>query len=114
MDVPLRRTVRGCMWWPVAIVTLGLVPLITRMAERGFVRSMDDTGFVTRGGKQFAWAEVTKIRREQTTLNGRLANDMLRLTTPRGSAFLPLFRTDEPAKVWDYAISHLPASVGRG
>lgn len=114
MDVPLRRRIRGCVWWPAVIASLGLVLVITRLAERSFVRSMDETGFITRGGKRFAWAQVTGIRREQTTLNGQLASDALRLSSPRGTAFLPLSRTDEPAKLWEYALQHLPASVGRG
>jgi len=113
MDVPLRRTVNGCLWWPAVIVSFGLVPLITRAAERGYVRHMDESGFQTRGGKHFGWTEVTGIRREQTMLNGRLANDSLRLTTARGAALLPLFRTDNPAAVLGYALQHLPESVTR-
>ena len=114
MDVPLRRTIRGCAWWPMVIASFGLVLLITRLAERRFVARMDDTGFVTRGGTSFTWAEVTAVRREQITLNGTLTNDMLRVTTPRGTAYVPLSRTDEPARVWEYALGHLPASVGAG
>lgn len=114
LDVPLRRTVNGCIWWPSVVATLGLVLLITRRAEGRFVAHMDDAGFVTRGGRRYSWADVTAIRREQATINGRLANDMLRLTTAHGTAYLPLFRTDEPAKVWDYAMARLPASVKAG
>lgn len=114
MEVPLRRTASGCLWWPAVIVSFGLVALITRLAERTYVRRMDDTGFVTRGGKIVPWAEVTGVRREQTLLNGRLANDSLRLSSARGDALLPLFRTDNPAAVLDYALRHLPASAARG
>lgn len=111
MDVPLRRTVNGCVWWPAVVASLGVAYVLTKRAERAFIARMDDTGFTTRGGKQVAWHEVTAVRREQTTLNGRLANDSLRLTTAQGTAFLPLFRTDHPAAVYDYAVQRLPAFV---
>lgn len=114
MDVPLHRATSGCLWWPAVIASFGLVLLITKMVERSFVARMDDDGFTTRGGKRIAWREVTSVRRVQTLLNGRLASDALRLTSARGSVSLPLSRTDNPAAVYDYAISRLPASVQAG
>ena len=114
MDVPLRRTVPGCLWWPVVVITLGLVLVITRIPERRFVRRMDDNGFITRGGASFAWTEVTEVRREQAFVNDKLANEDLRITTSRGTAYLPLTRTDNPSAVMEYALRHLPPSVARG
>jgi hypothetical protein len=114
MDVPLRRTVRGCVWWPSVIASLGVAYLLAKLSERAYIARMDDNGFTTRGGKQVAWHEVTAVRREQTTLNGQLANDSLRLKTERGTVYLPLFRTDDPQAVYDYAVRRLPTSVKIG
>ena len=111
MDVPLRRTVNGCVWWPSVIASFGLAYVLTKRAERSYIARMDDNGFTTRGGKQVAWQEVTGVRREKTTLNGQLANDNLRLETARGTVFLPLFRTDNPVAVYDYAVRRLPAAI---
>jgi len=108
VEVTLRPAPFGVLRGCLGIVTLGLIPWMLRRQEDRFIARMDDTGFVTRGGKQIAWTDVTRVRRVQGTMNGNVLSDELQLSTPRGTVSLPLWRAEDPVAIRAYALQRLP------
>ena len=116
IDVQLRPGVHGCISAPLGCLTLGLMPLLRRLGERHFIRTMDEQGVVTRGGARYAWDEFRSVRRVVSRLGsgsaagGSLSDEYI-LDAPRGRVSLPLWRTVNAQEARDYALSHLPASL---
>jgi hypothetical protein len=114
MDVTLRPAPFGCLMAVLGIMTLGLIPLARRFAERHFIRRMDDAGFETRGGRRIAWNEVTSLRRITTTMGSGTLSDELVMSTRRGRASLPVWRAEKAAEVVEFAMRRLPPDVRKG
>lgn len=112
MDVQLRAPLGGCVMALVTVMTLGLYPLLRRLGERHFIRRMDDTGVVTRGGKRVAWDAFTGIRQVTTTMtgDGSLSNEYV-LKSKQGTVSLPLWRAANAQEAGDYLLRRLPAEL---
>ena len=111
IEVRLRRQPQGCVYWPLAVMTLGVVPLLKSSAERHFIQRMDETGIETRGKTRIGWNEFTRIERVQGTMKGAVLSDEYLLTSSKGKVSLPLWRTENAQEVGDYAFRHLPPNL---
>ena len=111
VEVRLRPGVPGCVTIPLAIMTLGLVPLLMRMGERHFIARMDEEGFETRGGTRIAWNEVERIQRTVGKVQGMRMSDELVLHTRKGRASLPTWRTENADEALAYFQAHAPAET---
>ncbi len=114
MDVILRPPFHGCLIALISVVTWGVYPLVRRLAERHFIRRMDEAGFETRSGRRVAWGEVTGIRRVVATMKGVQLSDEYVLRTRKGKASLPLWRIENAAAARDYLLRRLPPGVAVG
>ena len=108
MEVRLRPAVPGCVTVPLAILSLGLIPLMTRRAERHFIARMDDQGFETRGGRRIAWSEVERVQRTIGKVRGVELSDELLVYTSKGRFSLPTWRIDNAEEALAYLVSHEP------
>ena len=129
IEVELRPGVPGCVTLPLALLSLGAIPLLMRWNERRFVRRMDEHGVETRGGKRIAWQEFTRIERAQSSMRtGRTAlrtsisddiyapkghglSDEYLLESPRGRVSVPLWRARNRDEVRAFTLTHLPAHL---
>jgi hypothetical protein len=117
VEVQLRPGAPGCLRYPVSVLTLGLYPLMARLAERKFIRRMDEQGVETRGGQRIAWNEFTRIRRVRSgygTPGSRPTatwSDEFILGSPRGKVSLPTWRTVNAKEAVDYALARLPRTI---
>lgn len=111
MDVTLRPPMHGCLIALISVWTLGLYPLLRRMGERHFVRRMDDTGVVTRGGRQIRWEDLTSVRHAVTQVKGFKTSEEYLLEAPKGKASLPVWRTANPGELRDYMLKRLPPGI---
>ena len=111
IEVQLRPAVPGCVTIPLALLSLGLIPLMTRRAERHFIARMDDAGFETRGGKRIAWSEVERVQRAIGKVQGVEMSDELILFTPRGRASLPVWRMENAGEAVAYLVAHEPRAA---
>ena len=110
VEVKLRPGVHGCIMWPLAIATLGLVPLLMRMGEKHFIARMDDSGFETRGGMRVAWSEVERVQRTVGKVQGLKMSDELLVFTAKGRASLPIWRIENGEEALAFFSGHAPAA----
>ena len=108
MEVDLRPPMGGCMMVFIAVATFGVYPLLRRLIERRFVRTMDDEGFVTRGGQRVPWSEITRITHVSREMDGRVMSDEYDVRSPQGRTCLPMSRTSNVREVLDYFIQRVP------
>ena len=109
VEVQLRPGVHGCIFWPLAILSLGLVPLAMRLGERHFIARMDEAGFETRGGTRFAWSDVERVQRTVGKVQGVQMSDELIVYTKRGRASLPSWRIVNGEDALSYFLAHAPS-----
>jgi hypothetical protein len=96
----------------VTILTLGLYAVLRRSGERHFIRRMDDTGVVTRGGRRIAWSEFTDITHMTGNMGGDgMLSDEYLLKSPRGRVSLPLWRAVNADAARDYLLQRLPRNL---
>jgi hypothetical protein len=108
MEVGLRPPFGGCLMVGLAVVTLGVYPLLRRMTERRFIARMDDGGFETRGGQRVSWSEVTHIRHVVGELNRSTLSDEYVVSSPAGRSSLPVWRATNATAALDYLIQRAP------
>lgn len=111
MEVRLKSSMPGCLFWPLAICSLGLVPLLIGSGERHFIGLMEPWGVTTRGGKRIAWNEFTRLERRQGTMKGAVLSDEYLLQSPKGNVSLPLWRTVNAQEARDFLFQHAPPSL---
>lgn len=114
MEVKLRPPFHGCLIALLSLMTLGLFPLLRRMGERHFIKSMSEDGIVTRGGRRIAWADITHVRRTIGTVQGVAMSDEFKLRSRKGSASLPTWRAANAEEAQAYFLAHLPPTVEIG
>jgi hypothetical protein len=114
MEVRIRRGARGCVYWPVVIMTFGLAAVLLPLGERHFIKEMDETGVLTRGGKRIAWNEFTSVERWQRKKGSFVISDEYLLKSPRGSVSLPTWRTEHAQEAVNYLFQHLPPHLVQG
>ena len=110
IEVKLRPGVHGCVLWPLAILSLGLVPLLMRQGERHFIARMDEQGFETRGGLRVAWNEIERVERTVGKVQGMKMSDELLVFSPRGRASLPTWRTENAEEALVFFTAHAPVA----
>ena len=110
VEVKLRPGVHGCITLPLAILSLGLIPLVMRMGEKHFIARMDDVGFETRGGMRVAWSEVERVQRTVGKVQGMKMSDELVVYTTKGRASLPTWRIDNNDEAIAFFTRHAPAA----
>jgi hypothetical protein len=108
VEVELRPGVHGCVTLPLAIMTLGLVPLLMRMGEKHFIARMDEQGFETRGGLRVAWSEIERVQRTVGKVQGMKMSDELVVFTSKGRVSLPVWRTENAGEALAWFTSHAP------
>ena len=109
VEVQLRPGVHGCIFWPLAILSFGLVPLAMRLGERHFIARMDEQGFETRGGARFAWSDVQRVQRTVGKVQGVQMSDELIVFTGKGRASLPSWRISNGEESLAYFLAHAPS-----
>ena len=113
MEVRLKPGVPGCVTVPLAVMTLGLVPLLMRQGERHFISRMDEEGFETRGGTRVLWSEVTRIQRVLGTMKGVKLSDEVQLHSRHGKASLPTWRAENGEEALAFLLARIPAAAER-
>lgn len=113
LEVRLKPGVPGCVTLPLAVMTLGLVPLLMRQGERDFIARMDDDGFETRGGRRVSWSELTKVRRVLGKVKGMKLSDEIQLYSPHGRSSLPTWRTENGEEALAYLLARIPDHAER-
>ena len=108
VEVKLRPGVHGCIFWPLAIMSLGLIPLAMRMGEKHFIARMDDSGFETRGGTRVAWSEIEHVQRTVGKVQGMKMSDELLVFTAKGRASLPTWRIENGEEALAFFANHAP------
>lgn len=109
VEVRLRPGVHGCITVPLAVMSLGLVPLLMRQGERHFIARMDENGFETRGGARVAWTEIERVQRTVGKVQGMKMSDELLIFSPKGRASLPVWRTENAEEALAFFSSHAPS-----
>ena len=111
MDVEIIP-IAGCVRVFLALVTLGVAPLMGWLNERQWPKSVDEQGLVTRGGTQIAWDEFTKITRVITNIGGTGAKtEHFELRSPKGRVVVAPYRLQGGDQVFDYIWQRLPAQA---
>jgi hypothetical protein len=108
MEVGLRPPFGGCLMVGLAVMTLGLYPLLRRWMERRFIARMDDQGFETRGGERVSWGEVTRIEHRIGEVSGAKLSDEYLVSHPKGRSSLALWRAPDANAALDYMIQRAP------
>lgn len=129
IEVDLRPGVSSWVSAPLGCLSLGLIPLLTRSAERHFARRMDDLGVETRAGKRVGWSEFTSIKRAQgivgsgrRVLRVNVSDDVYSPTThatsdeywlesPKGRVSVPFWRATNGDAVREFTLAHLPSQL---
>ncbi|MCC7426952.1 MAG: hypothetical protein IT557_08620 [Alphaproteobacteria bacterium] len=111
MEITLRPPFHGCLIAMISLATLGLYPLLRRMAERRFIARMDDAGVELRSGRRMAWGDFTSIERVTASMHGAQLSDEYVLRGPAGRASLPLWRAGNAAEARDYLLRRLPPGI---
>jgi len=111
VEVRLRPGVPGCITISLAIMSLGLVPLLMRKGERHFIAQMDEEGFETRGGTRIAWSEVERVQRTVGKVQGMKMSDELVLYTGKGRVSLPTWRTENADEALTFFQAHAPGET---
>ena len=117
IELKLRPGTPGCVRVPLGCLTLGLMPLLSNLGTRHFVKRMDELGVETRGGKRVAWGDVTRARRVRGGLKSNTGtvlatlSDEYLLESPSGRVSVPLWRTENATEVRDFMLAHLPPGV---
>ena len=108
MDVNIKP-VSGCTEVVLGVLTLGVYPLAAWINQRGWPRSVDEQGLVTRGGTRIAWNDFSRITKVVTNINrGAVRTEHFELAYPRGKVVVAPYRLEQGAQVLDYVLQHLP------
>ncbi len=111
MDVKIKA-VPGCMQFFLAVVTLGIYPLMAWLNLRNWPKSLDDQGLVTRAGTRIAWSAFTKITKVITDIQrGAAKTEHFELTYPKGKVIVAPYRLEDGGQVFDYVWQRLPAQA---
>ena len=115
MDVRIIP-LNGCMQVILGVFTLGVAPLAIWISERSWPKSVDEQGLTTRGGKQIAWSEFTKVTRilTQVTRGSSTPVERFELKSRKGKVIVVVYRLVDGEKVLDYIWRHLPEQAKQG
>ena len=115
MEVEIRPAMNGCLSAMMAVMTLGLTLILTRLLERNFIRRMNETGFETRGGMRIAWSDIVHVRRVTGRVKGVQLSDELVIDTTKGRVSFPYWRIVNADEAFAYFTRHArsPESLGR-
>ena len=111
MEVKIKP-LPGCLQIVLAVLTLGVAPLMAWLNQRQWPKLVDDQGLVSRGGSRIAWAEFTKITRVITNI-GRSGGktEHYELRYPKGKIVVAEYRLVDGEQVFDYIWQRLPAGI---
>lgn len=110
IEVKLRPGVHGCIYWPLAVISLGVIPLAMKAGEKHFIARMDEDGLTTRGGKRIAWDEIERVQRTVGTVKGVRMSDELVVHTAKGRVSLPTWRAENAEEALVYFGAHSPVA----
>jgi len=112
MDVKIIP-ISGCLQVVLAVLTLGVAPLAQWIVQRGWPKTLDEQGLVTRGGKRIAWSEFTKIVRVRTqvTQGSSSTVEHFDLHSPKGKVSVAAYRLENGDAVLDYIWQRLPEAA---
>jgi hypothetical protein len=115
MDVRIIP-LNGCMQVFLGVFTLGVAPLAIWISERSWPKSVDEQGLTTRGGKQIAWNEFTKVTRVLTrvTRGSSSTVEHFELRSSKGKVVVAAYRLVDGEQVLDYIWRHLPEQAKQG
>ena len=100
----------GCLMLILGIFTLGVAPIAIKLKERGWPKSLDEQGLVTRGGKRIEWSEFTKFEKVITNVQGTIT-ERYDLHSSKGVVSVVVYRLQEGDQVLEYIWQHLPESA---
>ena len=112
MDVKIRP-LSGCLTIFLAVVTLGVAPLMQWINERGWPKQVDEQGLLTRGGKRIAWGEFTRVVKvhTQVTRGSSAGVEHFELFYPKGKVVVAVYRLENGDNVFNYIWQRLPDSA---
>ncbi len=108
VEVRLRPGVPGCVTLPLAVLTLGLLPVLMRMGEKHFIARVDEGGFTSRGGTRVQWSELQRVERVVGKVQGMQMSDEFLFYTAKGRFSLPLWRMENAGEVKAFIDAHTP------
>ncbi|WP_114952602.1 hypothetical protein [Sphingosinicella terrae] len=111
LEVKLRPGVHGCIYWPLAVISLGLIPLAMKSAEKHFIARMDEEGLWTRGGRRIAWGEIERLERTVGKVQGIKMSDEVLVFTRQGRVSLPMWRMENMEEALVYFGAHSPVAL---
>ena len=115
MDIKLTPALPGCLYVPCAICSLGTLPLILKMGEGHFPKTIDDQGILTRSGKRYLWSDFERVQEVRALVNGvHVSSELMLYAGKKGKVSLHYRRLVNRKEAIDYALAHLPATVQRG
>ncbi|MBK8794105.1 MAG: hypothetical protein IPN59_13505 [Holophaga sp.] len=102
----------GCMQVFLAVMTLGVAPLMVWLNERSWPKSVDEQGLLTRGGVKIPWSDFSKITRVVTRIgNTSSTTEHFELVHPKGKVVVTVYRLENGQKILDYIWQRLPAAA---
>jgi hypothetical protein len=104
--------ISGCLNVFLGVMTLGVAPLGTWIAQRSWPKRVDEEGLVTRGGKRIPWSAITKVTKVITRIqNGAATTEHYELRSPQGKVVVAVYRLENGAAVWAYIWERLPEAA---
>jgi len=112
MDVKIIP-LSGCLQVVLAVLTLGVASLAKFIQEKSWPKRVDDQGLTTRGGKQIAWSEFTKMKLVNTYINSSSspATQHYELASGKGKVVVAPYRLENGDQVMEYIYTRLPESA---
>lgn len=103
----------GCALTVLAVLSLGIVPLVLRSTERNWPRRMDAEGFSTRAGRSYRWAEIRRLRHVVTIVN-HVRTERFDLETDQGPvAAIVEHRLRNGSRVLDFARQRIQSGLAQ-
>ena len=100
----------GCLMVVLGVFTLGVAPLSIKLKERGWPKSLDEQGLVTRGGKRIAWGEFTEAVKIVTKVQGTVT-ERYEFRSPKGVVPVVVHRLERGPEALQYIWDRLPEKV---
>ena len=100
----------GCLMLILGIFTLGIAPIAIKLKERGWPKSLDEHGLITRAGKRIEWSEFTKFEKVITNVQGTIT-ERYDIHSSKGTVAVVVYRLQEGQQVLEYIWQHLPETI---
>lgn len=103
---------KGCVWVAGAVLSLGLLPLLNRRADRQAPVRLTEDEMVLRNGRRIPWSTFNRVTATDVYLGSGLSKRYVRtvyaLKYPEGTIRLATDSLRDADRVVDFVLSHVP------